>query len=216
MLSLILVALVLLSRLLAAAMGLRRGELALASLRGYGRRQLWFLGMLEPLLILAVATPLGVVLGYLAARVLARRWLVPGLPVPFVLASALAVVGVVLVTALVAAVVVRDAVNEPLSAQIAGVRRPDASRPGPGDRAARPGRRRPRPRWSPPPAGATRRHRTRPTWPCRSCSPSRPGCWSACSCSPSPSCGCGGRRGAARSRRTSPRAPSAAGARARW
>ena len=49
-------------------MTLRRGELALASLRGYGRRQLWFLGMLEPLLILAVATPLGVVLGYLASR----------------------------------------------------------------------------------------------------------------------------------------------------
>ena len=123
-LSLILVALVLLSRLLSAAMGLRRGELALASLRGYGRRQLWFLGMLEPLLILVVATPVGVGLGYLTARVLAHRWLVPGLPVPFVLASGLAVLGVVLVTALVAALVVRDAVNEPLSSQIAGVRRP--------------------------------------------------------------------------------------------
>ena len=123
-LSLILVALVLLSRLLSAAMGLRRGELALASLRGYSRRQLWFLGMLEPLLLLAIATPVGVVLGYLSSRLLARRWLVPGLPVPFVLASALAVVGVVLVTGVVAAVVVRDAVNEPLSAQIAGVRRP--------------------------------------------------------------------------------------------
>jgi putative ABC transport system permease protein len=123
-LSLILVALVLLSRLLSAAMTLRRGELALASLRGYNRRQLWFLGMLEPLLVLALATPLGVVLGYVAARVLARRWLVPDLPVPFILASALAVVGVVLVTAVVAAVVVRDAVNEPLSSRIAGVRRP--------------------------------------------------------------------------------------------
>ncbi len=124
-LSLILVALVLLSRLLSAAMALRRGELALASLRGYRRRQLWFLGMLEPLLILAVATPLGVGLGYLGSRVLAHRWLVPDLPVPFVLASGLAVVGVVLVTGIVAAVVVRDAVNEPLSAQIAGVRRPE-------------------------------------------------------------------------------------------
>ena len=123
-LSLILVALVLLSRLLAAAMGLRRGELALASLRGYDRRQLWVLGMVEPLVILVAATPLGVGLGYVAARVLARQWLVPGLPVPFVLASAIAVVAVVLVTALVAALVVRDAVNEPLSVQIAGVRRP--------------------------------------------------------------------------------------------
>ena len=123
-LSLILVALVLLSRLLSAAMTLRRGELALASLRGYSRRQLWFLGMLEPLVVLVAATPAGVVLGYLSARVLARRWLVPGLPVPFILASALAAVGVVIVTAVVAAVVVRDAVSEPLSSQIAGVRRP--------------------------------------------------------------------------------------------
>jgi hypothetical protein len=123
-LSLILVALVLLSRLLSAAMGLRRNELALASLRGYNRRQLWFLGMTEPLLILAAATPLGVALGYVGTRVLAREWLVPGLPVPFVVASILAVIGVVLVTAVVAAVVVRDAVSEPLSAQIAGVRRP--------------------------------------------------------------------------------------------
>jgi hypothetical protein len=123
-LSLILVALVLLSRLLAAAMSLRRGELALASLRGYGRRQLWFLGMLEPILILAIATPIGIVVGYLSSRLLVRQWLVPGLPVPFVAASAFAVFGVVLVTAVVAAVVVRDAVGEPLSAQIAGVRRP--------------------------------------------------------------------------------------------
>ncbi len=75
-------ALVLLSRLLAAAMTLRRGELALASLRGYGRRQLWFLGMLEPLVILALATPLGVVAGYVGSRQLAHRWLIPDLPVP--------------------------------------------------------------------------------------------------------------------------------------
>jgi hypothetical protein len=123
-LSLVLVALVLLSRLLAASMTLRRGELALASLRGYGRRQLWFLGMLEPLLILACAVPLGLVCGYAGSRELARRWLVPDLPVPFILASALAVLGVVVVTAIVAAIVVRDAVSEPLSSQIAGVRRP--------------------------------------------------------------------------------------------
>ncbi len=126
-LSLVLVALVLLSRLLAASMTLRRGELALASLRGYGRRQLWFLGMLEPLVILGLATPLGVVVGYVGSRRLAHRWLIPDLPVPFILASALAVVGVVVVTAIVAAIVVRDAVNEPLSAQIAGVRRPTKS-----------------------------------------------------------------------------------------
>ena len=129
-LSLILVALVLLSRLLAAAMGLRRGELALASLRGYSRRQLWFLGMLEPLLILAAGHP-------------ARRR--AGLPRPRACSPGAGwcrgcrcrscwpagwpSLGVVLVTGLVAALVVRDAVNEPLSAQIAGVRRPATCRP---------------------------------------------------------------------------------------
>jgi len=123
-LSLVLVAIVLLSRLLAAAMNLRRGELALASLRGYSRRRLWFLGMLEPLLILAASVPIGVVGGFAASRALARRWLVPGLPVPFEAAAVGTVAAVVLVTALVAALVVRDSVNEPLSAQIAGVRRP--------------------------------------------------------------------------------------------
>lgn len=127
-LSLILVALVLLWRLLSASMDLRRGELALASLRGYRRRRLWLLGMTEPLLILLAAVPVGVVLGYLTARLLARQWLVSGLPVPFVLASGVSAAGVVLATAVVAAGVVRVAVGEPLSTQIAGERRP--ARPG--------------------------------------------------------------------------------------
>ena len=140
----------------------------------------------------------------------------PDLPVPFVLASALAVIGVVVVTAIVAAVVVRDAVSEPLSAQIAGVRRPTkagravvvmrlalialaaaalvtaASRnkpqkPDATDLAL------------PDPAGGGRRL-----------------CSSACSCWPCPVSGCAGRRVAARSRRTSPHGPSAGVARGRW
>ena len=127
-LSLILVALVLLSRLLSASMTLRRGELALASLRGYRRRRLWLLGMAEPLVILLAAAPMGIVLGYLAARALARQWLIAGLPVPFVLASGLSAAGVVVATAGVAAGVVRIAVSEPLTAQIAQERRP--VRPG--------------------------------------------------------------------------------------
>jgi putative ABC transport system permease protein len=104
-------------------MNLRRGELALASLRGYRRRRLWFLGMTEPLLILVAAAPVGIALGYVAARTLARQWLIPGLPVPFVLASGLSAVGVLVATGLVAAGVVWVAVSEPLSAQI-GERRP--------------------------------------------------------------------------------------------
>ena len=122
--SLILVALVLLLRLMSAALGLRQAELALASLRGYSRRSLWVLGLVEPLLVIAIATPLGLVTGYAAARGLAQAWLVDGLDVPFGAESALAVAAVVVVASAVAAVVVRNALSEPLSTQIQGATRP--------------------------------------------------------------------------------------------
>jgi putative ABC transport system permease protein len=126
--SLILVALVLLVRLLSAAMELRRPELALAALRGIDRRQLWVLGMVEPVLILAVAAPIGVFAGYVAEVTLSSAWLVPGLPVGFGPASAEFAVGVLAVSLVAAAVVVRSATDEPLSVQIANVRRPVRSR----------------------------------------------------------------------------------------
>jgi putative ABC transport system permease protein len=123
-LSLILVALVLLGRLLAAAMDLRRPELALASLRGIGRRQLWLLGLLEPVLMLVVATPIGLAAGYVAARTLARAWLEPGLPLSVSLTSIGFALGVIASATGIAALTVRSALGEPLSSQIAGVRRP--------------------------------------------------------------------------------------------
>lgn len=126
--SLILVALVMLVRLLSAAMELRRSELALAALRGVDRRGLWVLGMLEPVLMLAVAAPVGVLAGYLAELGLSSAWLVPGLPVRFGWSSLWFAVGVVATSVIVAAAVVRSATDEPLSAQIAGVRRPARSR----------------------------------------------------------------------------------------
>lgn len=125
--SLILVALVLLVRLLSSAMELRRPELALASLRGIGRPQLWVLAMLEPVLMLAMATPVGIGLGYLAGRVLAAEWLVPGLPVVFGLASLWFAIGVLGASLVAAVLAVRSATTEPLSAQIASVRRPAKS-----------------------------------------------------------------------------------------
>jgi putative ABC transport system permease protein len=125
--SLILVALVLLGRLLSAAMGLRQPELALASLRGMGRRQLWVLGIFEPVLMLAVATPVGVALGYLAGRLLAAAWLVPGLPVEFETTSVWFAVGVLTASLGVAVLTVRAATAEPLSVQISNVRRPTRS-----------------------------------------------------------------------------------------
>ena len=125
--SVVLVALVLLLRLLSAAMDLRRAELALASLRGFSRRQMWLLGLIEPVLMVVIATPIGIVAGYLAARALGRIWLVPGLPLPFGTASLLAMLAVVVSTLVISALVVREALSEPLSSQIAGVRRPGRS-----------------------------------------------------------------------------------------
>lgn len=122
--SVIVVALVLLVALLSAAMDLRASELALASLRGSRRRQLWLLGMMEPLLMIAIATPVGLVAGVFAAAGLSEVWLVPGLPVPVVAESWAAVATVVAAALLVAAGVVRASVSEPLSVQIAQVRRP--------------------------------------------------------------------------------------------
>ncbi|MGI8702041.1 MAG: FtsX-like permease family protein [Nocardioidaceae bacterium] len=125
--SVVLVALVLLARLFAAAMELRRTELALASLRGYSRRQMWLLGLVEPVLTVLLATPLGLVGGYLCYRALARTWLVPGLPVPLGGGIVLALLTVLVATMTVAALVVRESLGETLSQQIAGVRRPGRS-----------------------------------------------------------------------------------------
>lgn len=122
--SLILVALVLLARLVAAATDQRSSELALASLRGMSGRQLWVLGLLEPVLMIAIAAPIGVVGGYLSALWLARVWLVPGLPVSMLLGSWVGVAAVLLVALGVTAVVVRATLAESLSTQIAGAHRP--------------------------------------------------------------------------------------------
>ena len=62
-LSLVLVALALLMRLLNAASELRVPELALASLRGVTARRLWGLGLAEPMVVLLIATPLGIAFG---------------------------------------------------------------------------------------------------------------------------------------------------------
>lgn len=125
--SLILVALVLLFRLLAASMELRMPELALAGLRGLGSRRRWVLALLEPVLMLIIAAPIGLACGYVAARLLATQWLVPGLPVEFGTSSAKFAVGVLVAALAVAVLVVRSATAEPLSMQIAGTRRPRKS-----------------------------------------------------------------------------------------
>lgn len=128
LLSLVLVGLALLSRLLLSASQLRTPELALASLRGTPTRRIWALGMAEPLLLLAIAVPVGVALGTVGGVLLAREWLAPGLPLPVpwssLAAAALVTAGAVGVAALAVGTVLRVS----LSGQLAGVRRPVATR----------------------------------------------------------------------------------------
>ncbi len=127
-LSLVLVALALLMRLLNAASELRVPELALASLRGVTARRLWGLGLAEPVVLLLVATPIGVVLGLGLSVVLVRSWLVPGLPLPLPVVSWAAAVLVLLAAFAVACIAVGLVVRESLASQLSGVRRPVAAR----------------------------------------------------------------------------------------
>ncbi|NYD40087.1 FtsX-like permease family protein [Nocardioides panaciterrulae] len=122
--SLVLVAMALLLRLLVAAAELRLPELALASLRGLPRRRMWTLGLSEPLALLGLSFPVGVIAGLGSSFVLVRWWLVPGLPMPVpgvALASALVVT---VASVLVAVVAVGRVLRVPLSDQLTGVRRP--------------------------------------------------------------------------------------------
>lgn len=123
-LSLVLVALALLMRLLLAAGDLRVPELALASLRGLTGRRLWALGLAEPLVVLLAAAPLGVAGGYALAWVLARAWLVPGLPVRLPGLSLVAAALVVVAAVGVAVVAVGLVLRTGLAGQLAGARRP--------------------------------------------------------------------------------------------
>ncbi|HET8960920.1 FtsX-like permease family protein [Nocardioides sp.] len=125
--SLVLVALALLLRLLMAAADLRLPELALASLRGLTRRQLWGLGLSEPLTVLALSLPVGVVLGVGLALGLTRSWLVPGLPLPLPWQSLLAGLLVVVAALGVAGLAVGLVLRVSLSEQLTGVRRPKPS-----------------------------------------------------------------------------------------
>jgi hypothetical protein len=129
MISLILVALAMLLRLLLAENQLRVPELALASLRGISGRRLWLLALAEPLLLIAAAVPLGIAFGLGAVRVLARSWLVPGLPLTVPTAGTIATVLVVLAALVVSAGAIWQLLRVPLAEQLSGVHRPAPARP---------------------------------------------------------------------------------------
>ncbi|MCW2796345.1 FtsX-like permease family protein [Nocardioides sp.] len=124
--SLVLVALALLLRLLMAAADLRLPELALASLRGLGRRQMWSLGLSEPVSLLVLSVPIGGTVGIGLSLTLVRWWLVPGLPLPLPWTALLTGAAVAVAALGVAFLAVGLVLRVSLSEQLTGVRRPRA------------------------------------------------------------------------------------------
>ncbi|SPL98124.1 putative membrane protein [[Actinomadura] parvosata subsp. kistnae] len=61
----------------------RGAEIALARLRGHGRARVWRFALAEPLLLLAAAVPLGLLLGHAAAGLMIGALLPAGIPVTF-------------------------------------------------------------------------------------------------------------------------------------
>ncbi|WP_299923277.1 FtsX-like permease family protein [uncultured Nocardioides sp.] len=122
--SLVLVALALLSRLTSAAGELRVPDLALASLRGADRRRTWLLALSEPLLLVAVAVPFGVAGGAALTWALVRAWLPAGVPVPLPSYVVLACVAVVACAVAVCVVSTRAVLARSLADQLSGQSRP--------------------------------------------------------------------------------------------
>jgi putative ABC transport system permease protein len=121
---LVVLALLLLYALVAAAADVRRPYVALAKLRGHSRGQVLRFALSEPFLVVLVATPVGVGLAVLAARLIAGAWLVPGIPVRMDAATAVALVVVVGAALLASAVAAFGVVREPLSSALASSVRP--------------------------------------------------------------------------------------------
>jgi putative ABC transport system permease protein len=122
--SLVLVALALLSRLTSAAGELRVPDLALASLRGADRRRTWLLALSEPLLLVVVAVPFGVAGGAALTWALVRAWLPAGVPVPLPAYVVLACVAVVACAVAVCVVSTRAVLARSLADQLSGQARP--------------------------------------------------------------------------------------------
>lgn len=127
----VVLALLLLFALVSAAAQVRRPHVALAKLRGHSRLQVLRFAVSEPALVVALATPVAVVLAYVAARLLARTWLSPVTPVVADRAAVLACVAVVAAALLASAVAAWGVMREPLASALATATGPGhASRAG--------------------------------------------------------------------------------------
>ena len=116
---LVVLALLLLFALVSAGATIRRPYIALAKLRGHSRGQVFRFAVGEPFLVVALAVPLALAIAFTAARVIAREWLVAGVPVTADRATWTALVVVVLAAAGFSVVAALDVMREPLSRALA-------------------------------------------------------------------------------------------------
>jgi hypothetical protein len=116
---LVVLALLLLFALVSAGATTRRPYIALAKLRGHSRGQVFRFAVGEPFLVVALAVPVALAVGFTAARLIAREWLVAGIPVAPDRATWTALVVVVLAAAGFSVVAALDVMREPLSRALA-------------------------------------------------------------------------------------------------
>ena len=96
----------------------RSGEVALAKLRGMTPRATVGFGLAEPVLLLAIAVPIGLVLAYLADLLLTSRFLSPGTTVTIAPAVLLALAVCFLGGAVAAALAARSILTAPVLDQL--------------------------------------------------------------------------------------------------
>lgn len=116
---LVVLALLLLFTLVSAGATIRRPYIALAKLRGHSRGQVFRFAVGEPFLVVALAVPVALAVAFTAARVIAREWFVPGIPVGPDGTTWTALVLVVLAAAGFSVVAALDVMREPLSRALA-------------------------------------------------------------------------------------------------
>lgn len=116
---LVVLSLLLLFALVAAGATIRRPYIALAKLRGHSRGQVFRFAVGEPFLVVALAVPVSLALAVGSARLVARAWFVPGIPVVPDRTAWTALTVVVLAAAGFSVVAALDVMREPLARALA-------------------------------------------------------------------------------------------------
>lgn len=121
---LVVLALLLLYALVSSAAQVRRPYVALAKLRGHSAGQVLRFALSEPYLVVALAVPIAVAIAWGSARLIARTWLTPGIPVVIDKVAFAALVAVTLAALVSSAAAALGVIREPLAAALASSVRP--------------------------------------------------------------------------------------------